>query len=94
MARVRGYDLAGFVDYNGKFTSNVLLSDGWRFVFNRQLDAATGTGDDRLFHVREASGLAGCSSIVELQRQNLNTISLNCRVCKALGHHKLLIGRI
>jgi len=60
VARAHGYDLAGFVNFQGKFTSEVKLSKGWQLIFNGQLDAAAGTGQGRLFHVHEVSGLVGC----------------------------------
>lgn len=48
VAQAQGYDLAGFVASNGKFTTELSLSRNYKLVLTGQLDAETGAG--RLIH--------------------------------------------
>jgi len=68
VARVNGYDLAGFVKPNGEFTAVLDLKKNWTFRLRGQLNAATGTGEGKLVHNRANEGLAGCTSNVEFRK--------------------------
>ena len=56
VARVSGYDLAGFIDATGKFTAHIDLSSEWRFWLRGQLDSRTGTGEGRLSIIAKQKG--------------------------------------
>jgi hypothetical protein len=71
VARVHGYDLSGFVDTTGQFTTSLNLKENYQFIFNGQLDATTGKGTGRLYHVRKDLGTQGCSSKVELEKSEI-----------------------
>jgi len=71
VARVSGYDLAGFVKSNGKFTAVINLQGDWKFRLRGQLNAATGTGKGKLVHNRATEGLGGCTSSVEIKKTAL-----------------------
>ena len=71
VARVHGYDLSGFVNATGQFTTNLDLKENYQFIFNGQLDANTGKGTGRLYHVRKDLGQQGCSSKVELEKSEI-----------------------
>jgi len=68
VARLSGYDLAGFVKASGAFTAVLDLSKGWTFRLRGQLNAATGYGEGKLVHNRAEEGLAGCTSIVKFKK--------------------------
>jgi len=68
VARVSGYDLAGFVKPNGEFTAMLKLKGTWAFKLRGQLNAATGKGEGKLVHNRTNEGLAGCTSNVEFRK--------------------------
>ena len=71
VARVSGYDLAGFIKPNGKFTAVLDLKKGWVFRLRGQLNAATGKGEGKLVHNRVNEGLAGCTSTLEFEKTTL-----------------------
>lgn len=71
VARVSGYDLTGFINSNGKFTSDLNLKKDWSFKLRGQLNAASGTGEGKLVHNRANEGLAGCTSTVKFEKRAL-----------------------
>lgn len=73
VARVSGFDLAGFVNEDGRFTTHVNLSDQFEFKFHGQLDSEPGTGTGRLIHSRKDQGLTGCNSKVILKKTDFQS---------------------
>lgn len=68
VAGVHGYDLAGFVDSEGKVTAELSLKESMKFILTAQLDASTGTGTGKLIHTSERDGQQGCNSTVKLTK--------------------------
>lgn len=71
VARVHGYDLGGFVDSSGRFTTSLDLNENYQFVLMGQLDVDIGTGSGRLYHARKDLGLQGCNSKVRLEKSDI-----------------------
>jgi len=71
VARVERYDLAGFINADGRFTAEIGLSGPWRFKLDGQLDSDTGLGEGRLTHNRKTEGLTGCASKVKFKKEDL-----------------------
>lgn len=76
VARVRGYDLAGFVNGFGKFTAAVVLDNdptlgAIKYVLEGQLDGATGTGTAELtLSIQRLAG-KGCRSQVSFEKSEI-----------------------
>ncbi len=71
VARVIGYDLAGFINSSGKFSAYIELSGNSQFRLRGQLDSVTGKGEGRITLNRKSQGLAGCTSKVAFEKLDL-----------------------